>query len=137
MLSQLPREVIITSTVAGRHYGVSASYVYDEMEDGGQEKIWDQFEEVHRVMKMAWYIHMVGHSHAISFTELKASQTIHRERTLYETIESSLPFFGNCRLITNPTNSSSMMNYSAARRLKLSSTLRMVRIDLFLISLVD
>ena len=58
VLSKVPREATITSTVATRHYGVSAKFQW-EQEDEGQPQIWDSFREQHRVKKMTWYIKTV------------------------------------------------------------------------------
>ena len=41
MLSQLPHEAIVTSTVAPRHYGVVAFAIFDEVEDAGEAKTRD------------------------------------------------------------------------------------------------
>jgi hypothetical protein len=56
----MPREAVVTSTKAVRHYGVSANAVYKEAEDAGQPKIWDRFESIYRVSKMTWYINYVS-----------------------------------------------------------------------------
>ncbi|KAL9607109.1 MAG: hypothetical protein Q9167_007949 [Letrouitia subvulpina] len=60
VLSQIRREApaTITSTVARRHYGVSANGKYNEDEDIGQPKIWDHYDGIWRVSKMIWYIQM-------------------------------------------------------------------------------
>ena len=52
----MPHEAVITSTVATRHYGVTANAIYRESEDAGQEKIRDKYEGIYRVRKMTWYI---------------------------------------------------------------------------------
>lgn len=57
VLSQLPQEAAITSTVATKHYGVSASAVYNESEDSGQPTTIHRFDGKRRVHKMTWYIH--------------------------------------------------------------------------------
>ncbi|MCJ1283392.1 hypothetical protein MMC26_002720 [Xylographa opegraphella] len=57
VLSQLPQEASITSSVATRHYGVSAMSTYNEAEDSGQIKKKDTYTGVDRVSKMTWYIY--------------------------------------------------------------------------------
>lgn len=42
-----------------KHYGVAARAIYNEAEDAGQEKIWDAWEGIYRVMKMTWYLNYV------------------------------------------------------------------------------
>jgi hypothetical protein len=59
VLSQMPHQAVVTATKCVRHYGVSAGIVYKEAEDAGQEKIWDSFEGIYRVMKMTWYLNYV------------------------------------------------------------------------------
>ncbi|KAL8887793.1 MAG: hypothetical protein Q9215_004678 [Flavoplaca cf. flavocitrina] len=56
VLSQLPQEAAITSTVATKHYGVSANAAYDRREDAGQEVIIDKYTGKKQVSKMTWYI---------------------------------------------------------------------------------
>ena len=51
VLSQLPKEAVITSTVATQHYGVSALAAYDEAEDAGQPICKDRFTGRDRVSK--------------------------------------------------------------------------------------
>jgi hypothetical protein len=58
ILSQLPSEAVITSTVAVRHYGVEAHSTYKESEDAGQPKFWDKYYGQYRCSKMTWYIEM-------------------------------------------------------------------------------
>lgn len=58
ILSQLPSEAVITSTVAVRHYGVEAHSVYKESEDAGQPKFWNKYYGQYRCSKMTWYIGM-------------------------------------------------------------------------------
>lgn len=60
VLSQLPQEASIVSTVATRHYGVSASSNYNEIEDAGQPRRYDRYEGCDRVTKMTWYIERVS-----------------------------------------------------------------------------
>lgn len=52
VLSQLPQEAAITSTVATKHYGVSASAVYSEAEDSGQPTSIHRFDGKRRVQKV-------------------------------------------------------------------------------------
>ncbi|KAF2102251.1 actin-like ATPase domain-containing protein [Rhizodiscina lignyota] len=57
VLSKLPREVIVESTIAPRHYGVITGTIYDPQKHQGQniyEAIWDQ---TLRVDEMLWFIH--------------------------------------------------------------------------------
>ncbi|KAL8671694.1 MAG: hypothetical protein Q9168_003816 [Polycauliona sp. 1 TL-2023] len=56
VLSQLPEEAAITSTVATKHYGVSANHHYDEIEDSGQPTKTNRYSGAIRVEKMTWYI---------------------------------------------------------------------------------
>lgn len=56
----MPHEAVVTSTKSVRHYGVSANAVYKETEDAGQPKVWDAYEQIHRVSKMTWYISYVS-----------------------------------------------------------------------------
>ncbi|MCJ1377667.1 hypothetical protein MMC17_000763 [Xylographa soralifera] len=57
VLSQLPQEASITSSVATRHYGVAALSSYNEAEDSGQPKKRDDNTGIDRVLKMTWYIY--------------------------------------------------------------------------------
>ncbi|CAO1601112.1 hypothetical protein XANCAGTX0491_004776 [Xanthoria calcicola] len=57
VLSQLPEEAAITSTVSTKHYGVSANALYDEKEDAGQPTTVHKYNGKTRVEKMYWYIH--------------------------------------------------------------------------------
>jgi hypothetical protein len=70
-MSQLPEEAVITSSVATKHYGVSANGVYNEDEDAGQKKVWDIYESIFRVSKMTYYIYVVRRT----FTHLPLSAT--------------------------------------------------------------
>lgn len=61
VLSKAPHEANITSTVATRHYGVTAGARTPwQEEDEGQPKIWDSYEERYRVLKMTWFINTVS-----------------------------------------------------------------------------
>lgn len=75
VLSQLPEEAAITSTVSTKHYGVSANSTYDEKEDAGQPTTVHKYNGKRRVKRasrttspdpptkthnpeqMYWYIH--------------------------------------------------------------------------------
>ncbi|KAF2103534.1 hypothetical protein NA57DRAFT_53054 [Rhizodiscina lignyota] len=59
VLSKLPQEALVVSSVAERHYGVSAGAEWDYYRDKGREneKFWDKYEEVYRIRTLAWYIH--------------------------------------------------------------------------------
>ncbi|MCJ1301655.1 hypothetical protein MMC08_004456, partial [Hypocenomyce scalaris] len=57
VLSQLPDEATITSSVATRHYGVSANNDWEEIRDRGQEKVWLESHGKFKVAKMTWYIY--------------------------------------------------------------------------------
>ncbi|KAL8946545.1 MAG: hypothetical protein Q9222_007072 [Ikaeria aurantiellina] len=56
VLSQLPQEAAITSTVATKHYGVSARAPYDPIVDAGQPTTLNKYTGKTRVEKMTWYI---------------------------------------------------------------------------------
>jgi hypothetical protein len=53
VLSQLPEEAVITSTVAPRHYGVSANEDYNQYEDAGQRPSYDASLGKSRVKKVS------------------------------------------------------------------------------------
>ena len=53
MLSMLPREAAITSTVATKHYGVAANCTYDETEDAGQPTSVNKYTGKTRVSKVS------------------------------------------------------------------------------------
>jgi len=80
VLSQMPREAVVTSTKSVRHYGVSANAVYKEAEDAGQPKIWDRFESIYRVSKMTWYINYVSLFSVPQFA-MKTYAVTHRTTT--------------------------------------------------------
>jgi len=54
-LSKLP-QVAVVSSVAERHYGVTAGGVWDGSRDQGREKMWDRLEGVWRAEVMTWFI---------------------------------------------------------------------------------
>lgn len=56
VMSQLPSEASVVTSIAPKHYGVAARSLYIEEEDAGQEKSWDIEYEQWRVKKMTWYI---------------------------------------------------------------------------------
>ncbi|QPG97248.1 hypothetical protein C2857_006028 [Epichloe festucae Fl1] len=56
VLSQLPRQTIVTSTVATRHYGIELGHVYDRARDLGQPTTLDR-EGTVRCNVMEWWIH--------------------------------------------------------------------------------
>ena len=58
-MSQLPQEAVIVSSIAEKHYGVSARSLYDEDEDSGQQTVWDEYDLAYKVVKMTWYIFQV------------------------------------------------------------------------------
>jgi len=69
-LSKLPSQVTVVSSVAERHYGVSASSPFDEREDAGRPKTWDAYENIYRTTKMTWFINKhddLQRDRAISF----------------------------------------------------------------------
>ncbi|KAI9654197.1 MAG: hypothetical protein M1821_006725 [Bathelium mastoideum] len=55
-LSKLPKQVTVVSSVAERHYGVEAEWDYDEDEDFGQPKRWDDKEGTYKTTKMTWLV---------------------------------------------------------------------------------
>ncbi|KAI5460779.1 hypothetical protein BGZ63DRAFT_414898 [Mariannaea sp. PMI_226] len=57
VLSRMPREAIVTTTSATRHYGVSSWNAHDPIRDAGQPtKIWR--DGTTRSRKMTWYINI-------------------------------------------------------------------------------
>ncbi|EXJ81389.1 hypothetical protein A1O3_07680 [Capronia epimyces CBS 606.96] len=56
VMFHLPSEAEVVSSIARKHYGISARAPYDPSEDEGQSKIWDDHEERYRVQKLTWYI---------------------------------------------------------------------------------
>ena len=61
VLSKLPKEASVVSSIAEKHYGVAGGAKWDSIRDKGLEdkRYWDQYEEVHRCQVMNWYIHKV------------------------------------------------------------------------------
>ncbi|KAH6884874.1 hypothetical protein B0T10DRAFT_550765 [Thelonectria olida] len=57
-LSRMPREAIVTTTSATRHYGVSAMSVHDPIRDAGQLKIPFRRDGTVRSETMTWYINL-------------------------------------------------------------------------------
>src|ERR1700722_16058986 len=53
VLSQLPTEAVVTSTIAARHYGVMCRSPYNELEDAGQERIYDASLGKYKVQKVS------------------------------------------------------------------------------------
>jgi hypothetical protein len=49
VLSQLPKEAMVVSNQATRHYGVDARALWEEERDKGQTKHWDASSGTHRV----------------------------------------------------------------------------------------
>lgn len=60
MLSQLPDEATITSSVATRHYGVSAMTEWEESRDRGQEKDWSETDGKYKVAKVSHFPHSIN-----------------------------------------------------------------------------
>lgn len=63
VLSKLPREAVVVSSIAERHYGVTtgARYVHTRDASRAKYKYWDEWEEIYRIGKMNWYIAKVSH----------------------------------------------------------------------------
>jgi hypothetical protein len=61
VLSKLPQEATVVTSVAERHYGVSAGELYEPIRDAKQDKYkyWDEYTEIYRVSRMSWYIRKV------------------------------------------------------------------------------
>jgi hypothetical protein len=58
VLSKLPQQATVVSSVAERHYGVSAGQEYDVVRSAGHD-VWkhrDEWEEFDRISRMTWYI---------------------------------------------------------------------------------
>lgn len=94
VLSQAPQEAVITSTVATRHYEVSALTVWQD-DDEGQVKRWDEYKERYDVKKRTWYIYTVRQllttSRSAAYKILAGRESTARtERT--ELIFSILPY---------------------------------------------
>ena len=66
VLSQLPQEAAITSTVATKHYGVSANAAYDKREDAGQEVIIDKYTGKKKVSKVRLFCNSPNHGRCIN-----------------------------------------------------------------------
>jgi hypothetical protein len=58
VLSKLPQQATLVSSVAERHYGVSAGQEYDAVRSAGHDvwKYCDEWEEIDRISRMTWYI---------------------------------------------------------------------------------
>jgi hypothetical protein len=52
VLSRLPKEAIVVSNQATRHYGVDARTLWEEGRDKDQSKHWDASSGTHRVDKV-------------------------------------------------------------------------------------
>jgi hypothetical protein len=52
VLSRLPKEAIVVSNQATRHYGVDARDLWEEERDKDQSKHWDASTGTHRVDKV-------------------------------------------------------------------------------------
>ena len=57
VMSQLPSEARVVTSIAAKHYGVSARSLYDGIKDEGHTKIYDAIQDEWRVDKMTWFIH--------------------------------------------------------------------------------
>jgi len=77
VLSQLPKEAMITSSVATRHYGVAASSLYNSYEDKGQTILLDQQTGKEKVMKMTWFIYQ--------------GEDLQRDQTIVHSFYRSIP----------------------------------------------
>ncbi|KAF7859445.1 uncharacterized protein EAF02_010893 [Botrytis sinoallii] len=55
VLTQLPQKVMVVSTQATRHYGITASNIYHDIEDKGYPKFMDVYGKW-RTRRMTWYI---------------------------------------------------------------------------------
>ena len=58
VLSKLPQQATVVSSVAESHYGVSAGEIHDPVRDAGHEvwKYYDEWDEIDRISRMTWYI---------------------------------------------------------------------------------
>lgn len=91
VLSEAPQEAVITSTVATRHYGVTAFSVWQD-DDEGQVKSWDEYRERYRVEKMTWYIHTVRQLLTTSLSAAYKNLTGRGPTARTEHILSILPY---------------------------------------------
>ncbi|KAH0562067.1 hypothetical protein GP486_003228 [Trichoglossum hirsutum] len=57
VLSKLPREAMVVSNAAEKHYGTCCHSLYDSLRDKGEERIWDDWEENEKCAIMQWFIY--------------------------------------------------------------------------------
>lgn len=55
VLSCLPSEAAVTSSIATRHYGTAISSRYSSVEDLGEEKTWDECDGMYRCQKVRFH----------------------------------------------------------------------------------
>lgn len=60
VMSVLPSAPVVTSTRASKHYGTDSLNPWDDERDAGQEKEWDEWDEMWRCNVMNWSIYKVG-----------------------------------------------------------------------------
>jgi hypothetical protein len=61
VLSKLPQEASVLSSIAPNHYGVVMNTRYDATVHAGREKFYDEDEEVYKTEVMEWFIFKVNH----------------------------------------------------------------------------
>ncbi|KAL8865909.1 MAG: hypothetical protein Q9198_009115 [Flavoplaca austrocitrina] len=92
VLSQLPQEAAITSTVATKHYGVSANAAYDRREDAGQEVIIDKYTGKKQVSKVRLSCNYPNQASTAAY-----QKTMHPPASSSPTTSSNVP-------LTKPSN---------------------------------
>lgn len=110
MLSKLPQEAVVISSVAEAHYGVTASVPWDFKRDAGKEshRFWDEWEEIHRISRMTWYIHQV--SPTLSFiVNARTGLTFRQGDDLERSRSVDFAFFTT--LSMNPTQEEMIVTY--------------------------
>jgi hypothetical protein len=60
VLSKLPQEAAVLSSIAPAQYGVVMNTRYDPAVHAGREKFWDEDEEVYKTEVMEWFIFKVS-----------------------------------------------------------------------------
>jgi len=120
ILSELPQEAAVVSSIAQRNYGIKARSDYIAHEDRGQPKQWDAYLGKHRVTKMFWYIQKgesLERSRKIQFpfyrkfgSVVPAPEDLVISETLYECDSISAPKYPSNTLRANCTVTSDLRN---------------------------
>ena len=59
MLSKLPNEASVVSSVADKHYGVVCMSEHDSLRDKDKPTVWNYYLEINQTAIMTWYINKV------------------------------------------------------------------------------